>query len=69
MSYYEDDHPIFPAIREIEDDLWSYEDEYYKICATPGRRGCGYCEACDDWADHEYDSIKNGDYDRPEDYY
>lgn len=45
-------------------DRWitgNYGDDQYKedceSCENPGgRRGCGHCDACEDWADSVYES-------------
>lgn len=44
-------------------DRWitgNYGDDQYKeddceSCENPGRRGCGNCDACEDWADSAYE--------------
>lgn len=32
------------------------EDQLVTACDRPGRHGCGVCDACDEWADAEFES-------------
>lgn len=48
-----------PPDYDDEDD----EDEFYS-CRRPGRYGCGTCDACEAWADAEYDAWYEDQMDR-----
>jgi hypothetical protein len=40
---------------QFKDEDETNEDEYFS-CARPGRHGCGYCDACDMWAEDAYEA-------------
>lgn len=39
------------------------EEEFFS-CAHPGRHGCGYCDACDMWAEEAYEARIDEEYER-----
>jgi len=45
----------------LEDDLSDDEAdiEAMRACARPGRYGCGYCDACDEYHDQMYDAMRD----------
>lgn len=40
---------------QFKDEDENEELEYFS-CDRPGRHGCGYCDACDEWADGAYEA-------------
>ena len=35
------------------------EEEEPEYCDSPGRGGCGVCPGCEDWADEEFERLRD----------
>ena len=41
-----------------EEEIFGVYEDQYTSCSHPGKNGCGFCDACAEWADTQYDRYK-----------